>query len=261
MKLPAYCPAVLLGTAYLPPVEYLAWVARSERVLVEQEDTYVKQTYRNRCLIATAAGVQTLTVPVEKPNGTHTLTRDLRLSDHGNWRHLHWQALQSAYSSSPFFAYYADEFAPFYEQRHRFLLDFNEALLRLILHCMDIEACIERTDHFRPIAQVQGAPQKALPLSPESTATFARKCCRFSAQGEPGVPGTEAPLDLREAIHPKHPLPTGFRAKPYYQVFAAHFGFLPNLSSVDLLFNMGPESILTLRDSLPLPAELPPAAK
>lgn len=214
MKLPPLCPAVLLSSAYLPPVEYLAWAVRSGRVLIEQWDTYRKQTFRNRCLIATTGGVQALTVPVERPAAAGAPMRDLRISDHGHWRRLHWQALQSAYRSSPYFDYFADDFAPFFEQRHTFLVDFNEALLRLVLQCMDLEASIGRTAAFRPF----------------------------------GTAGAEA--DLREAIQPKHPSPTGFRPRPYYQVFAGKHGFLPNLSCVDLLFCMGRESVFVLRDSL-----------
>lgn len=253
MKLPPACQAVLLPTAYLPPVEYIAWVARAGHVLIEQYDTYTKQTYRNRCLIATTGGVQALTVPVEKGEGSHVPTRDLRISAHGNWPRLHWQALQSAYRSSPFFDYYADEFAPFYEQKHTFLADFNEALLRLILQCMGIEARISRTTAFRPPEKGGRPAGKALPLSPGSAGAFPQGRRHFPPDASPGMQEAAAPIDLREAIHPKHPRPTGFRARPYYQVFAGHFGFLPNLSSVDLLFNMGPESILVLRDSLPLP--------
>lgn len=37
-----------------------------------------------------------------------------------------------------------------------------------------------------------------------------------------------------------------YQARPYYQVFAQRLGFVPGLSIVDLLFNMGPEAILCL---------------
>ena len=57
--------------------------------------------------------------------------------------------------------------------------------------------------------------------------------------------------DFRESIRPRHPEPDAtFRPAPYYQVFQTKFGFLPNLSIVDLLFNMGPESLLVLRQSI-----------
>jgi hypothetical protein len=54
--------------------------------------------------------------------------------------------------------------------------------------------------------------------------------------------------DFREVLHPKK----NFRVEdpefvphPYYQVFKTHHEFIPNLSIIDLLFNMGPESLLT----------------
>ena len=55
--------------------------------------------------------------------------------------------------------------------------------------------------------------------------------------------------DFREMIHPKRDYLTDptFSAEPYYQVFKERFGFLPNLSIADLLFNMGPESLLVLQ--------------
>ncbi len=236
MQLPPKTDTLLLSTAYLPPVEYVAWVVQARQAYIEQYDSYCKQTYRNRCLIATANGSQALTIPVEKPAGDTALMRDIRISDHGNWRHLHWNALVSAYRSSPFFDYYADDFAPFYEKKYPFLLDFNEELLHLILRCMNLEARIHRTETFRPLSDSPTTPHPA--ISSSST---------FETEEIPPL------YDLREAIRPKHSQPTGFQARPYYQVFAQKQGFRPNLSSIDLLFHTGPESVFTLRDSILLP--------
>ena len=53
--------------------------------------------------------------------------------------------------------------------------------------------------------------------------------------------------DLRSAINPKHPdEDADFVARRYYQVYERKHGFLPNLSILDLLFNMGPESVFWL---------------
>ena len=116
---------VLLSTTYFGPVQWYQKLHRAEHVIIEQWESFQKQTYRNRCLIATTNGVQTLTVPVEK---SAECIKDLRISDHGNWRHLHWNALQSAYGESPFFEYYQDDIRLFFEKRWIFLLDFNEAI-------------------------------------------------------------------------------------------------------------------------------------
>ena len=141
---------VYLSTAYLAPVQYYTKLLRYDTIRLEACENFPKQTYRNRCVIAAANGPLTLSVPVEKSETLKCLTRDIRVSDHGNWRHLHWNALVSAYNMSPFFEYYADDFAPFYERKYDFLIDFNEALQQLVCQLLDIETQVILTDHYEP---------------------------------------------------------------------------------------------------------------
>ena len=189
---------------------------RAEHVWMEQWESFQKQTYRNRCLIATTQGIQALTVPVDRPSTVNDI-KDIRVSDHGNWRHLHWNALQSAYGESPFFDYYQDDIRPFFEQRWDFLLDFNEAIRVKMCELIDIQPKVSLTDSWSDISH-------------SSLHTLHSSI-----------------IDLREAIRPKHPgADPDFEAKPYYQVYRQKHGFLPNLSILDLLFNMGPESIFYL---------------
>jgi hypothetical protein len=203
--------AVYLSSACLAPVQYYSKLFSYDTVYIETAENYLKQTYRNRCLIAGANGVQSLTVPVEKPATEKCLTKNIRISDHGHWRHLHWHALVSAYGLSPFFEYYQDDFAPFYERKFNFLFDFNETLRQLVCELIDIHPDV-----------------------------------KFTSRYEAAVPD-----DFRETIRPKQAgRDDAFSPQPYYQVFRDKQGFLPNLSIVDLLFNMGPESALVLRDSV-----------
>ena len=106
-----------LSTAYLGPVQQYVKMAQYGAIYMEREENYIKQTYRNRCVLAAANGPLTLSVPIVKPDELKCPTKDIRISDHGNWCHLHWNALVSAYNMSPFFEYYADDFAPFYEAK------------------------------------------------------------------------------------------------------------------------------------------------
>lgn len=210
---------VYLSSAYLAPVEYYCKLLTYDRAVIEQHDHYLKQTYRNRCTIAAPDGPLALTVPIIKPDTPKCPMRDIRISDHGNWRHLHWNALQSAYNHTPFFEYYKDDFRPFYEQKYEFLMDFNDALGQLICSLIDMEPRIIRSDEYK----TDFKPDEA---------------------------------DFRERIHPKKDFRTedpDFRPQPYYQVFQDKLGFLPNLSIVDLLFNMGPESLMVLQESHPKP--------
>ena len=224
----------LLSTTYFGPIQWYQKLCRYDRVLIEHCESFQKQTYRNRCLIASTQGVQALTVPVAKDERLKmkdekydytcdSLTADntnhifhlssfisqLRLSDHGNWRHLHWQALQTAYGDSPFFEYYEDDLRPFFtERRWERLTDFNADICRTMCRLLDIHPDIKPTTEY-------------------------------SKNGDF--------IDFRDAIRPKHPLPDAdFQPRRYWQVFEQRHGFLPNLSILDLLFNMGPEAIFYL---------------
>jgi len=204
----------LLATAYLPPIQYFARLFCAGEVRLEACEHYKKQTYRNRCRILAANGPLDLTVPVRHTGGAADIA-SLEVSDHNRWREVHWNALVSAYENSPYFEFYADDFRPFYEQTPARLFDLNLGLIRLICTLLDFEPRIVLTHSFE--------------LAPAD--------------------GVE---DCRSLISPKTPLAADrrFRPVPYYQVFAHKFGFRSNLSIVDLLFNMGPESRLILRQSL-----------
>lgn len=219
----------LLSSTFFGPVQWYQKLCRYDRVFIEHCDSYQKQTYRNRCLIATTNGIQALTVPVVSENegarmghgetmsasGKATLANreamlnknSIRISDHGNWRHLHWQALQTAYGDSPFFDYYEDDLRPFFTERWEFLYDYNEAIRQTVCELLDIHPHVAATTVWQASAE----------------------------------------NDFRSAIQPKHPAPDPeFQPRPYYQVYARRHGFLPNLSILDLLLNMGPESIFYL---------------
>ncbi len=205
-----------LSTAYLAPVSYYVKMLSYNETYIEQFDHYVKQTYRNRCTIAGTNGEIALTIPTIKPSSSKCPMKDIRISDHGNWQHLHWNAIISAYNNSPFFEFYEYEFQPFYEKKFEFLIDFNEELRQLVCSLIDMAPHVKYTDTYKD---------------------------SFAANEH----------DFREIIHPKKDFtlsdPT-FTPTPYYQVFHHKNGFLPNLSIIDLLFNMGPESLIVLEKSI-----------
>ena len=139
---------VILGSAYLAPVEYYTKLFAYPSVRVERYDHYMKQTYRNRCVIASADGLLVLTIPTEKSDDLKCVMKDVRISDHGNWRHVHWNAFVAAYKHSPFFDYYADEFHRFFEQKYEFLFDFNLELCEWVCRQIDMEPRLIPTEEY-----------------------------------------------------------------------------------------------------------------
>ncbi|MCF8360048.1 MAG: WbqC family protein [Prolixibacteraceae bacterium] len=195
----------ILSTAYLGPVFYYSVIANSKRVITEQYDSYIKQTYRNRCTILAANGPQNLVIPVKKISGRKQLAKDVRIDYATRWQANHWRSIFSAYNSSPFFEFFSHELAVFYEKKWKFLIDFNTELQSLMIENLDIECTIELSSSFEK------------------------------------MPANEP--DFRELLSPKKASENyglNFSPVPYTQTFAERHGFVPNMSIIDLLFNTGP---------------------
>lgn len=197
----------VVSTAYFPPVEYFMAAAAAGRLLIEAHDSYVKQTYRNRCRIYACDGVLSLTVPVSLPSGSRG-TGGALIDYSKPWLQQHERALISAYRTSAFFEYYQDDIFPILDARPRLLAELNIRLIRSLMTLLGVRCEIALTTEYIPV------------YPPDY-------------------------LDLRDAIHPKKAVSEIFRDrfKPYYQVFSDRFGFIPGLSVLDLLFNEGPDAV------------------
>jgi len=207
--------SVLLSTTYLGPVQYFSKFLLFDEIWFETHENYSKQTYRNRCNIYSANGKLALTIPVLKGDDHKTLITDLRIDYNKNWQKLHWKGIESAYRSSPFFEFYIDELSGFYSKKFVFLFDFNMEILKTVLHILDVNPEIKFTDKFY-------------------------------------LPAESFIKDMRSRITPKRSIRSdkSFQPVQYKQVFEEKYGFIPNLSIIDLIFNMGPDSISVLRGSI-----------
>jgi hypothetical protein len=193
----------VLPMFYLPPVEYFAKLNTYKAdILIESEEHFPKQTYRNRADICSPDGRLTLVVPVIKGSKNHTQIKDVKISYDFRWQRLHWMGLQACYRRSAYFEYYEDDFAVFYEKRYTYLFEYNEELLHFLLRSIKVPVTLNYTTSYE-----SQHPELA---------------------------------DFRNSMSPKKV--TDFEQKPYFQVFEERNGFLKNLSIVDLLFNQGPQS-------------------
>ena len=214
----------LLSSTYFGPIQWYQKLNRYDECLIERHESFIKQTYRHRMLIPTTNGPLALTIPTN--HNTSLAMKDIRISDHANWRHVHWNALLSAYGESPFFEYYQADIRPFYEKKYEFLFDFNMEITEKMIELLDIRPKISITNEY---------------FLSEERKVMSEELNSFTKHK------VESIKDFREAIRPKKPLPDAeFESKRYYQVYEQKFGFQPNMSILDLLFNEGNEAIFYL---------------
>jgi hypothetical protein len=207
-------PCVLLSSAYFAPIRYYSKLVAYPEIYIEQHENFIKQTYRNRTVILGANGPVSLIVPIEKGRTKKILIKDLRIAFDEEWQRNHWRTIFSAYNSSPFFEYYADDLQPFFRKKFEFLFDLNLQIAETLIEILEIDSKIELSSDFEKIPA---------------------NC-----------------LNLREQISPKIHLinsDPNFRIQPYTQVFSEKFGFIPDLSILDLLFNEGPSAAELLKNS------------
>lgn len=191
---------LLLSTSYLPPVEYFSLILKHESFLIEREENYLKQTYRNRCRILTSQGPLYLIVPVLRASFHKVKTRDTQIDYSKRWQQIHLRSISSAYRSAPYFQYYFEIFEKIISEGHKYLIDLNTSLLEALMGITGIERKVLFTESFT----------------------------------------VESNTDFRYALSPKKK--SDFSARRYPQVFD-QFGFIPNLSIIDLIFNTGPDAV------------------
>lgn len=193
---------ILVSTAYLPPVSYFSLIHKADEVLIEKEENYIKQTYRNRCYILSSNGIQALSIPVQLGSFHKTALKDIRIDYSRRWQQVHLGAFNASYKSSPYFEYYFDEIDGIISANHEFLLDLNMELMRFLLKALKIKTNIRYTTHFEPLNSLSS--------------------------------------DFRYSLTPKKEFKMDYME--YCQVFSSGKGFIPGLSIADLLFNVGPDA-------------------
>jgi hypothetical protein len=146
----------LFSIAYLPPISYIYECIRSGKIILDQHEHYIKQTYRNRTNIYGANGLLPLIIPVQHKNLFRVPVKDVNISYAMPWQKIHWRSITSAYRNSPFFEYYEDEFATFYEKKFDTLFEFNLELLKRIFFLMkeDVEISFT-TSYEKQYADIQ----------------------------------------------------------------------------------------------------------
>ncbi|WP_316748250.1 WbqC family protein [Pedobacter gandavensis] len=134
---------------YLPPVSYFRELKRfGNEFLLEREEHFPKQTFRNRAKIYSPNGSLDLIVPVIRGKKLHTKMKEVKISNDFNWQRLHWKSLESCYRNSAYFEYYEDEFARFYHQKFDSLFEYNQEIMDWLFKQLKITPKFELTEEY-----------------------------------------------------------------------------------------------------------------
>jgi hypothetical protein len=193
----------LISTAYLPPIEYFSLFSQADEVFIEREENYQKQSYRNRCYILSAHGPQILSVPVYLGSLHKTPVKDIRIDYSKRWQQVHLRAMTASYNSSPYFEFYFENIEKIILKNFSFLLDLNMELTESVLEMLKLKIKISYTATFQPVGETEN--------------------------------------DFRYKITPKEE--SQYTVKKYFHVFDNNNKLVQGLSILDLIFNMGPESV------------------
>ena len=199
---------ILIDSQYLPNTLYFSLLAKADKIIVEQNENFVKQSFRNRTQILTPNGVDTLSIPLL---GSQKKIRidEIKIDNSQKWANRHWRAIQSAYGKAPFFIHYADFIKNEIYFEYETLFELNNSLLTLCLKFLQIDTPVLFSNEYQKV------PQASI-------------------------------IDLRSSIHPKKAFtsPIEYVYTPYQQVFGNRF--VCGLSILDLLFTEGPNSGLVI---------------
>jgi len=194
---------ILLELHYLPCIDYFAALAPFQNIVLEVNENFQKQSYRNRCYVSGANKMETMIIPLLQ-GGRKKVMKEIQIDYSEAWTRIHWGCLQSAYGKSPYFEHYAPYFEKAYQKKHKYLVDLNFELLTICLNKLNLK----QTKSY-------------------SLSYFDQSYDIFDARNR-----FDNKKNRENYIFTDN--------RPYYQTFGK--GFLPNLSIVDLIFNTGPEA-------------------
>jgi len=183
-----------------------------DEVIIERHENYQKRSYRNRCHVIGSHGVERLSIPLQSGKHEQQPITQVRISYDRPWYASHWNTIKSAYGRAPYFEHYADELKEILYAKQEFLFDLNTSMLNWLII--------------------------SIGLKKNECSTLYEKIALDS-------------IDLRNLIHFKSDdIDVNFRPMSYHQVFDDRQGFKPNLSVIDALFALGPETKGYLRSCL-----------
>jgi len=209
---------------YIPWRGYFDLIASADVFVIYDEVQYTKNDWRNRNLIKTANGLSWLTVPVRRESMYQKINETLTMQT--DWEKKHMKALTLNYSKSPFFQKYKDEIFEIYEN-FTSLSNLNVNMIKRICEILLIDTkIIDSAD---------------LCLTGDRNSKLIDACIKLNANAY--ISGPSASCYLDTALFKSNNINVNWMDYSGYLEYPQRFGsFIGNVSILDLIFNVGPNS-------------------
>ena len=138
---------ILIYPTYFPSISHYIAMINADSITFEVEDTFQKQTNRNRMYIYSPNGIQMLNISV-KHDSAKANFKDIKIDNQYNWQKNHFKSLEAAYKNSPFYEYFIDDLQPLFEKKHEFMLDLNFEIFELLNEALGVSIPFEKTTEY-----------------------------------------------------------------------------------------------------------------
>ncbi len=194
---------IIIHPTYFPNIDLLSQLIKSENILFEISDKYIKQTLRNRTEIHAANGKLILSIPVKYSSSKKEKYKDIKICYNSSWQKIHLKSIESAYRNSPYYDFFEDYFIKFFNKKEKFLIDANIKSIEVIYDILDMKMKYDLTNDYMNKLENYTDYRKLVDSDPDE------KMSKIN----------------------------------YNQVFQEKNGFISGLSSLDIIFNKGLESL------------------
>lgn len=225
--------AVIHQPYYLPYPGFFHKVSQAD-IFVIMDDVQYDKRFTNRNRIMVINDWIWITVPINKEDKFRP-NMEVRINNELSWREEHWKKISHSYKNSKFFHLYSDYLESLYKKEWHYLFDLDFELLKQIFKWLDIDVEIIR--------------ESELNVKTESTQRLVDVCKKVGAETYVSGPGGRGYMDenqfeksglkleYQNYLYPKYP-----------QRWAKEF--IPDLSIIDMLSNIGPDTIKVLKGQI-----------
>lgn len=222
----------IMQPTYLPWVGYLGMIDLVDTFIIFDSVQFAKRSWQQRNQIKTANGPMWLTVPVLSKGKRGQLINEVEIDTTRNYQTAHIASLENNYRNSPYFSEYSPELFSLLEKGHVHLSELTVELIIWFCKVLGISTSIKYSSKMENIGT--------------KADLLAMLCGQVDATEYVSAPGSREYLEESDAFE-KHCIPVKYHEYDH-PMYPQLFGdFTPYMSIVDLLFNVGPESLSIIR--------------